>query len=258
MASSYPAATPRVKIMAARALTRPTMGRIVSVATRNRIRSHGLLFDVSDPDFTPQVRAQMFWRVYEGAEIRMIRRHLQGARTVVELGSSLGITTTHIASVLDSGGQLVCLEANPHLVDGLRRRTGRHRCDIALEIENAAVTDQTGPVPFRLGASTQSSHVAETELSGGELTVPSTTLREILTRHRIDEFDLVSDIEGGEASFLVGDPSSLEGCRRAVIELHETSFGGRTFTPPDLVDAARMAGLKVVEQYGPVVALSRG
>ncbi|MBE3199546.1 FkbM family methyltransferase [Frankia sp. CH37] len=236
------------------------MGHIVSVATRNRIRNHGLLFDVSDPEFTPQVRAEMFWRTYESAEIRMIRRHLQDARTVVELGSSLGITTAHIASVLGTGGRLVCLEANPHLVDGLRRRAIRYRHDIALEVENAAVTERTGPVPFQLAASAQCSRVADNDngLSGGEITVPSTTLREILARHRIDDFDLVSDIEGGEASYLLGDPGSLEGCRRAVIELHETSFGGKVVAPTDLIDAARMAGLRVVERHGPVVALVRG
>ena len=64
----------------------------------------------------------MFWGMYEGAETRMIRDHLRDSVTVVELGSSLGITASHVAAVMAPGGHLVCVEANPRLVPGLRER----------------------------------------------------------------------------------------------------------------------------------------
>ena len=67
----------------------------------------------------------MFWGGYEGAETRMIRSNLQASPTVVELGSSLGVTTAHIAAVMAPGGRLVCVEANPRLISGLSEESRR-------------------------------------------------------------------------------------------------------------------------------------
>ncbi|MGH3220392.1 MAG: hypothetical protein ACRDPY_17100 [Streptosporangiaceae bacterium] len=53
--------------------------------------------------------------------------------------------------------------------------------------------------------------------------VPALTLREVLRRTDMDDFDLVCDIEGAESVFLLQDPGAPSGCRRAVIELPSTA-----------------------------------
>ena len=85
--------------------------------------------------------------------------------------------------------------------------------------------------------------------------VPALTLREILRRANLGEFDLVSDIEGAEAAFLLNDPGVLSKCGRAIIEFHQTM--GCMVSVLDLIDAAVPAGLRVVSRHGPMVALSR-
>lgn len=85
-----------LKIQVARMITSDLVGRLIGVLSANRVRNHGLVFDVRSSDFSPRVRAQMFWGIYEGAEIRMIRHLLRGSTTVVELG----VTSAHIAVLI--------------------------------------------------------------------------------------------------------------------------------------------------------------
>lgn len=40
-------------------------GQVIGALTGKRIRHQGLWFDTRSTDFTPQVRAQMFWGAYE-------------------------------------------------------------------------------------------------------------------------------------------------------------------------------------------------
>ena len=81
--------------------------------------------------------------------------------------------------------------------------------------------------------------------------------REILARTGVSDFDLVSDIEGAESAFLLQDPDVLRRCRRAVLELHDTTVEGRAVSVSDLLAAAVAAGLQTIRRHGPVVGLAR-
>ncbi|SNQ51095.1 conserved exported hypothetical protein [Frankia canadensis] len=245
------------KISVAGFLTSPVMGAAVATATRYRVPNHGLWFDVRDREFTSRVRAALFWRLYEAAEIRMIRRHLGAATTVVELGASLGVTGAHIAASLAPGSRLLCVEACPRLAEGLGRRLAPHAGHLTLETENVAINDETGPVELTLAGTNLDARLEGSASAHRTTTVAGTTLRNLLDDRRIGEFDLVCDIEGAEASFLLGDPGALEGCRRAVFELHDTTFAGRAVTAGELLEAACGLGFRVIERRGVVVAVSR-
>ena len=65
-----------LKIHAAKVVAGEIAGQIIGALTRNRIRHQGLWFHTRSADFTPRVRAQMFWGAYEGTETRMIRSFL--------------------------------------------------------------------------------------------------------------------------------------------------------------------------------------
>jgi FkbM family methyltransferase len=140
----------------------------------------------------------MFWGGYEGAETRMIRSILRASPTVVELGSSLGITTAHIAAVMAHGGRLVCVEANPRLIPGLSERvallSGQQRVDVI----HAAITGHCGTTELIIAGETVGSRIGSPRPDEPIVQVPAMTLREILRRANIAEFDLVSDIEGAE------------------------------------------------------------
>jgi FkbM family methyltransferase len=247
-----------LKLRVATVVTGNGAGRVISALTGKRIRHQGLWFDTRSSDFTPRVRAQMFWGTYEGAETRMIRSFLRGSTAVVELGSSLGITSAHIASVMTPGGYLTCVEANPRLLPGLRERTSKRFVNMRVDVVHAAVTDHCGSAVLTIAAHTVGSRLhTDQEPNHSTVEVPALTLNDVVRQNGMTEFDLVSDIEGGETAFLLQDPSVLKNCRRAVIELHDTAFRGRRVSVLDLLDGALSAGFQVVERYGPVVALAR-
>jgi FkbM family methyltransferase len=249
--------TSALKLRAARILASDGAGRLIGPLSGYRVRHHGLWFDVRDSDFSPQVRAQMFWGTYESAETRMIRDLMRGSTAVVELGSSLGITSAHIAALMIQGGHLVCVEANPALLPGLRDRLARYTTSLQVDFVHAAVTVHCGDVALALSARTVGSRLAGPRPGGRSVAVPALTLREILRRTGVSEFDLISDIEGAESAFLLEDPGVLRGCRRAVIELHDTAVSGRAVEVSDLAAAAIAAGLRIVRRHGPVVGLIR-
>ena len=246
-----------LKLRAARVLTSDRAGRLIGPLSGYRVRHHGLWFDVRSSDFSPRVRAQMFWGAYESAETRMIRDLLRGSRAVVELGSSLGITSAHIAALMATGGHMVCVEANPRLMPGLRDRLGRRTASLRVDFVHAAVTGHCGDTVLAVSPRTVGSRLAALQQRDDAVAVPALTLREILRRTDVSDFNLVCDIEGAESSFLLGDPEALRGCRRAVIELHDTVVGGCAVSVSDLATAAAAAGLRVIHRYGPVVGLVR-
>ncbi len=247
-----------LKLRLSRIVAGHRAGQIIGAVTRQRIRHQGLWFDTRSSDFAPTVRAQMFWGGYEGAETRMIRDVLRGSSSIVELGSSLGITAAHAAAVMAPGGRLICVEANPALLPGLRERTLRRATNLRVDIVHGAVTDHSGMATLTIGAETVGSRLsAAPRPTEHTVEVPAVTLRQVLRETRIREFDLISDIEGAEASFLIQDPDALSGCRRAVIELHDTVAGGRPVSVLDLANAAEVAGFGVIKRHGPVFALER-
>jgi FkbM family methyltransferase len=199
----------------------------------------------------------MFWGAYESAETRMIRDLLRGSTAVVELGSSLGITSAHIAALMAKGGHLVCVEANPRLMPGLRGRLARRTATLRVDFVHAAVTGHCGDSVLAVSPTTVGSRLAALQSCDDVVAVPALTLREILRRTGVSDFDLVCDIEGAESSFLPGDPGALRGCRRAVMELHDTAVGGCAVSVSDLAAAATAAGLRVIRRHGPVVGLVR-
>ena len=246
-----------LKLRLARILTSDMAGRLIGTLSGNRVRHHGLWFDVRGRDFSPQVRAQMFWGAYESAETRMIRGLLRGSTAVVELGSSLGVTSAHIAALMAPGGHMVCVEANPRLLPGLRERLASRTPSLRVDFVHAAVTSHCGDAVLAISPMTVSSRLGAVWPDDVAVGVPALTLREILRRTEISDFDLVSDIEGAESAFLLEDPDVLRGCRRAVIEMHDTAVDGRAVSVSDLLEAAAAAGLRIIRRQGPVVSLVR-
>jgi FkbM family methyltransferase len=247
----------RLKPRIASIIAGDVAGRVIAAVTRNHIRHQGVWFDVGSPDFTPRVRAQLFWGIYESAETRMINTIMGGSTAVIELGSSLGITANHIASQMAPHGKLICVEANPRLIPGLHKRISAWTETLQVQVIHAAVTDRCGTTGLALAPQTFGSRLADYREASETVDVPSLTLREIVRRTGLQEFDLVSDIEGAEATFLMQDPEIMTFCRRAVIELHESTVDGKTILIADMMRAAVAAGFRVEGLHGPVVALKR-
>jgi len=209
------------------------------------------VFDTSSSVIADNVKAQILLGMYESAEAKFVRRHLRGAKVVLDLGASLGITSSHALRVMDPSGHLVAVEPNSALQEPLAQMLRRNSRGQRTSVVHAAI----GPkAEESVRLDTSGLTVASRIASEGEV-VPVTSLEEVLQDFGyIDTpYALVADIEGAEQHLLREDRAALANCTAAVFEFHTSA--GRAI--PDLAELVSEAGFEEVEAHGPVVAFRR-
>lgn len=251
----------RAKVRMGQFLSNPVFGVLISYVFRNKIRSRGVVIDTSSSAFTASVKATLAFGIYESAEIRFIRKYLKGYSRVLELGSSLGVTATHILDVVALGAEVVCVEANPNLMATLRATTAtaarRTEANVRT-IHGAVPLDQrvrSPTVVLTLGRSHLGSRVGPVGESDPErqLRVPAVDLAEVLQDWT--DYALVCDIEGAEAGLILSAQPVLTGASRLVIELHEAAYEGAAVTVADLREALLNMGFLPIAENGRVLVL---
>jgi FkbM family methyltransferase len=254
-------ATRHGKVRIGQALSSPALGTLIAHACRDRIRSKGIVIDTSAPEFTAVAKAQLAFGIYENAEISFIRRYLRGYLKVLELGASLGVTAAHIIDVAAPGAEVICVEANPHLLATLRATTtasaARTGSRVAV-IHGAVPPDPANPsrsVVLTLGRSHLGSRAGPVSDGdpGRRLEVPAVDLAEVIRDW--SGYGLVCDIEGAEAALILSRHSVLTRASRLVIELHETTYRQAAVTVADLKNALLTMGFSPIAENGRVIVL---
>ncbi len=242
----------RAKVQLARQLCRPFVGRLVGSLAKDLIPSRGTIIDTSSPYVLPEVKARLFWRLYESSEIRFIQRYLPANLDVIELGSSLGAVSAQIARRLAPGRRLICVEANPGLRGLASRNVHLNVPQAVVNALEAAIAYGTETVRFEIGRTSTDSRVGS---AGVE--VPAIRLGQVLEHTGIGEYALVSDIEGAEAGIIVNDAAALGRCRFIVAELHATVNDGTVLSVDELLARLLSLGFILVARHGPVIVARR-
>lgn len=250
----------RLKARAADALCHPLVGRAIRAVFRGRVpslRFPGWRLALDAPGVTPRTAAEIFWGVYESAELRFVQHHLRPDLDVVEVGSSIGAVSSAIARRQQPNRRLVCVEANPQLLDLLRRNIAANAPGHRVDIVQRAISYDGPMVRFGLGASNVSGRLESAQPGTEPMEVPATTLSEILREHGLKRYALVADIEGGEAAIIEKDEAAFRSCDQILIELHATRLDGRDVGIEDLVRNIEARGLSLTARHGPVCVFER-
>lgn len=169
-----------VKVRIAEILCRPVFGRGIARLTKDSIPNRGIRVCTAGAAVTPQVKAAIFWGVYESAEIRFLRKYVRPDVDVVELGASLGVTASHAISQISTDVSYVAAEANPALHKALGENLRDHpRARIVAGAVDATLGAAT-TTRLEIGATTDASRRGD---SG--ITVPRFTLSQLLAQQRI-------------------------------------------------------------------------
>ena len=195
--------------------------------------------------------------MYESAERRFVGRYLLPDIPVVELGSALGGISSQIGRRLKSGQRLICVEANPHLMDLLGKNLKRNASHPKVSVIHGAISSHTGTVQLALSKSVPASKLRG--LGGGSdfSEVPSLRLSDVLVHEGIGDCQLAMDIEGAESCVFFEDSAALANCRRAIVELHETRHNGRDVAVETLFDALTTLGFVQRDRCGAVLVMDR-
>lgn len=173
------------------------------------------------------ISALLFWRIYENAERKLIRRYMRKDLPVVELGASIGMTTLTICKTVNPGIPVVCVEANPNLLANLLGTKAANRLDNLQIVQAAIEYVNQGKVSFAIDSNNLGSHKGDT---AGSITVDAVKLGEIVETNKFDRYTLISDIEGAELEIALYERQEiLDKCDQVIIEVHDTAHNGRSY-----------------------------
>lgn len=250
-----------IKKLLAKILCHHYVGCSIAILYRNHIPSGGLRFYTGGDVVAPTSKATLFWGLYESAEVRFVRSYLNTERPVVELGSSLGVVSAHIAQRLRPGTPLVCVEANPRLLAYVERNVRTNRPDVDITVMGAAIdyTRSVGSMTLlACGDRTTTSRLASAESSSHQtVQVTTTTLADIVRSTALGRFTLVADIEGAEAGLFATDVAVLDKCDQLIIELHDTTWSDGRVTVADMTEWIVNMGFSAIARHGNVFVFDR-
>jgi FkbM family methyltransferase len=253
--------TTKIKFLIRRILCNGFTGNVLaSFYNRNipDIRWKGFRFQLPATGVSKTNIAAIFWGFYEAAEIRLIEKHLDNNASVIEMGASLGIVTSHIIARLNPGMKLISVEANPLLVDNINSNMQKFaKPGIKYQTLNYAVQYNIPEVLIHISDDNTESRVGKNAgQSDDAITVKTITLKEIIERENLENFSLVCDIEGSEIELILLDAGSLRKCKKIFIELHDTAYDGKAYTPDEMLHILlNDHGFKMVERQGAICCL---
>lgn len=254
---------PRIKAVAASALTKPWIGRLIGASFSEKIPAFGLRIDTSEIAVQPSEKSKLFFGMYESAERRFVEKYLPLDADVVELGASIGVVTCVTRKRLPPAFRVVAVEANPALVPLVCRNLDLNRCSEGTIVEHAAIAYEETRVASFLAArhSTDgriiSDATAKSSLDGhsGVTLVPVLTLSQLLLKHHIEAFTLIADIEGAEHAIFAHEHEALTRARVLIIEFHDEPDGSSCEPLLERLTNAEHGSFKLVDRYGNVCVL---
>jgi FkbM family methyltransferase len=246
--------------MPARLLVCYFMGGIIANLYRNKIPIDGLIFDTSSPEISSIIKAELYFRLYERGEIRLIQKYLPESYDVIELGSSIGIVSSLVKKRLCKDARLICVEAHPALIKQTEVNLKFNRLYHNVECLNKAVhyAPDSLSVFFTPGLLSRMGTLTFSNPRHNSIPVESVTLSELKDAYRINDFTLIADIEGIEADIIREEKEALSHCQHLFLELHDTRHHGVAIHTEDMLkDLIDVHKFHLQERQGNVVYLNR-
>ena len=244
---------PRTKKLVVSVLCSKLSGRLIALATGNRIPFRNARIDVRDAPVTDNTKARLFFGIYESAECRFVNKYLHPDLETIELGASLGAVSSQIGIRLQANTPYTCVEANPRLLECLTRNVNHNSKHLVNKIINGAVAYTADEVTFGVSDDNRVSSLGARR-NAQNVSVPAVKLRDLIPA---GPYQLVCDIEGAEAELISEDSSALDHCRLAIMELHSTQLDGQSVSVADLVHQFCRAGFNEIDRYGDVFVFGR-
>jgi len=162
---------------------------------------------------------------YEKEELGFILKHLKAHHTVLDLGTSIGVSSCLIGSRLSDSSNLVAVEANPDLIDTIENN--RDINDLDFHVLHAPVSSVNKEVGFNYnGLSLSGSIKRKPHLASGKWGEDKTIKLKTITPIDIEEkyelkFNALScDIEGEEFALLLDLYDYFQSFYFMVVEFH--------------------------------------
>jgi FkbM family methyltransferase len=236
-------------------ICRPSVGVLLAKLFSSQIPFKAGRCQVDINVMSSELVARIFFRCYESAEIRSIK-FLEPTLHTIELGSSIGVVSALILQRLAVGKEpgITCVEANRAVSGLLERNLKRASPGKSFNILSRAVCYTGNSCHFESSRDTTIGKISNSNPGLGAIEVKAITLAQLLTEQKIDNYQLVMDIEGVEWDVLLQDSDALKKCQIMVVEIHpHPSKGGIA----EFVEKMNSNGFKTRRIDGSVVTFDR-
>ena len=181
------------------------------------VRLDGITIEFTSPTEAGTARMDH----YETFERHAVVRWLDPAIPVIEFGAGLGFVSCLTNLRLHDRAAHVCVEADPYSVAVLTRN--RERNQAAFVIRHAALGYDGQSMTFTQG----DDHLTNMVGTGRRtITVPTTTLRDVVTTHDFDRCTVICDIEGAEIDLITREAPMFADCvQQLIVEWHPRVTG---------------------------------
>ncbi|MGD8405058.1 MAG: FkbM family methyltransferase [Anaerolineales bacterium] len=188
--------------------------------------------------------ALMIWEIWKAKVYDDARIPICAGDVVVDMGAHIGGFAVRAAK-LAQGGHVYAYEASSKNFALLTENRKLNNLE-NLYIENSAVSNQRGSMPFYTPSDNRILGSLLQNTSGFVETVQTITFSDIISNHAINQIDFLKvDVEGAEFDILFANPGeTLSKTRKIVMEFHE--FRGDKRSHHDLVNLLNSQGFKVV------------
>lgn len=178
-------------------------------------KSNGLsiLIPLNLTDF--KFRGRFIFNTYEVEEAKYLSQYLPSDSKVIELGSCLGFVSCLTNKILDDKSKHVVLEANPNLLEWIKKNKENNNCSFT--IENSVISKQK-QIPFYIhdlivGGSLKRKTEKQVNIEG-------VTFDFLQKKHNIIFDTLIMDIEGGELELFRSHKESIANFKTIFYEVH--------------------------------------
>lgn len=250
----------KLKILLAKIISNNITGRLIAFVYGDSIPHRGIRIFTKSDRIQRKTVADIYFGIYERAEIDQVMCYLNPTIDVIELGGSIGVNSLHIRSQLEKNRRLMVVEADPTLVEILRINFEKNSLEENVTIINNAI-DYSGNeyVTFAVSDSNLAGHVALASNLESHIisNIPAASLSELIKKYGFSEYALVSDIEGMEIPIFVKDKEALKNCKQIFLEIDGVEYDNIAYSVEDVINLICDSGFKVVDRYFNCVAFSR-
>lgn len=249
-----------LKNLIAKILTLPFIGFVISKFYGDVLPFKGLKICTNSYLVTDITKAHIFWQIYEGAEIRFIKKYFPLGFDTIELGSSIGVVSSYIRSKMLKENKLICVEAFPKLCELSVKNLNLNGGLDNSKVYNLAVNYSKDNIDiyFNPGISSTTGSISAIRRCEDSIIIDKTTLSKIRENNNIDEYVLVMDIEGAEIEIFLNEEKALFYCQHLFVELHETLKNDTIFTIENMIEILEQKhNFNLVDRYDNVCYFSK-
>ncbi len=214
------------------------LGRFVELRG-NKGTLDGCTFDLDQPVIATFLKSRFLLKSWEEEARYLFKKYQPTDLPLIELGASIGIVSCITNKQLADPKAHIIVEANPNLLPILEKNRVQNACQF--NVLNKAVAYGAAEVHFNLNDRCNEGHLSTTAEG---ITVPATTLQEILDTGGFTKANMICDIEGAELPLVENEGQVLsDHFNWLIIEVHGAERASKT--------RARLEGLdfQLVEEF---------